>query len=135
MVRKRFLPEVRAALFLEHKADVGHKDPGAETGAQPTLTRRQAGPVFCYLCHQSAILSGITLFSINAVNSRFWRSPSLSGSSGRGFPWGRCDCHLTVPLLVRHWEGRGAQKPESPSESRHRSFTSGLLVKSLFHTD
>ncbi|GAB5576041.1 WD repeat and FYVE domain-containing protein 1 isoform X2 [Prionailurus iriomotensis] len=34
VVRERFLSEMRAALFLEHKTDVGHKDTGVETDWQ-----------------------------------------------------------------------------------------------------
>lgn len=34
---QRLLPEVRAAVLLEHQANVGHQNPGTQTGSVPVL--------------------------------------------------------------------------------------------------
>lgn len=66
---QRLLPEVRAAVLLEHQADVGHQNPGTQTGSVPILLTRAA-------TRQSPDLLLILLLLLRACST-------TAGSAGR----------------------------------------------------
>lgn len=53
---QRLLPEMRAALLLEHQADVGHQNPGPQTGSVPSA----ALPPVCHRISSSSLSSSST---------------------------------------------------------------------------